>query len=142
MTIAQVLPPLFGGALIGLAALVLLALNGRVMGVSGIFGGIVNLAGDWAWRAAFLAGCIAAPLLLALTGHSASIQVDATLPVLVVAGLLVGFGTALGSGCTSGHGICGISRLSPRSVVATGIFMVVAIATVAIVRHLIQPGAA
>lgn len=142
MTIAQVLPPLFGGVLIGLAALVLLALNGRVMGVSGIFAGIVNLAGDWAWRVAFLAGCIAAPLLLALTGRSASIEVEATFPVLGVAGLLVGFGTALGSGCTSGHGICGISRLSPRSLVATGIFMVVAIATVAIVRHLVQPGAA
>jgi uncharacterized membrane protein YedE/YeeE len=129
-----------GGALIGLSVTLLLWLNGRVAGISGILGGLLApVRGDIAWRAAFLAGLVAGPwLALALGGDDTRPAVlDLSMLRLVGAGLLVGFGTAIGSGCTSGHGICGIARLSPRSLVATPVFMVAAGVTVFVVRHVL-----
>ncbi|HYH21478.1 MAG TPA: YeeE/YedE thiosulfate transporter family protein [Azospirillum sp.] len=130
---------LAGGALIGLSAALLLVLNGRVAGISGMLGGLVAPArGETAWRLAFLAGLLAAPLAYAaLGGTLPDVQADASAALLVVGGLLVGFGTRLGSGCTSGHGVCGLARLSPRSLVATGVFMAAAVATVFVARHLV-----
>ena len=134
-------PALAGGMLIGLAAAVLLLTTGRIAGISGIAGGVLRPGGgEWAWRAAFLVGLIGGPLVYAaLAGHLPAARVAASPPVLVAAGLLVGFGTRLGSGCTSGHGVCGLARLSPRSLAAVAVFMAAAIATVFIVRH--WPGA-
>ena len=128
-----------GGALIGLAAVLLMILTGRVAGISGIFGGLLSLqASDKAWRLAFVAGLILAPLTGTLVGYAiAEPQMPASLPVIAVAGLLVGVGTRIGSGCTAGHGICGIARISPRSIVATLLFMATAIVTVALMRHTI-----
>ena len=128
---------LIGGALIGLASALLMLLTGRIAGISGIFGGLLPLhATDRDWRLAFIAGLIAAPLLASLAGtalpHPA---MPASYAVIIAGGLLVGFGSRMGGGCTSGHGVCGVARLSARSLVATAVFMVVAIATVAIVRH-------
>ncbi|KAA0686260.1 YeeE/YedE family protein [Azospirillum brasilense] len=128
-----------GGLLIGLSAALLWVAKGRIAGISGILGGLgARRPGDVAWRAAFLVGLMAAPLLYGAAGgalpHSASSASPAT---LIVAGLLVGFGTRLGSGCTSGHGVCGLARLSPRSLTATGLFMSSAAATVLVARHLI-----
>jgi uncharacterized membrane protein YedE/YeeE len=131
---------LLGGALIGLAASALMLLTGRVAGISGIFGGLLNHeANDRGWRFAFVAGLIAAPLIAALaTGAPLPVPtMPASLIVVVLAGLLVGFGSRMGGGCTSGHGVCGIARLSARSLVATAIFMASAVATVAIARHVI-----
>lgn len=129
--------PIIGGAMIGGAAVLLLALNGRVMGVSGIWGGLIRWSDGPLWRLAFVAGAIAAPVFLALAGHPGEVELVSSTPVLILAGLLVGFGTALGSGCTSGHGVCGISRLSPRSIAATLVFMAAGVATVFLVRHMI-----
>ena len=127
-----------GGALIGLAATLLMVLTGRIAGISGILGDLVDLAGrDRLWRLAFLAGLIAAPLVLAAGGHKPSAPAMPGWIIVIAAGLLVGFGTRLGSGCTSGHGICGIARLSPRSIVATVTFVAVAMLIVAITRHAI-----
>ena len=128
-----------GGMLIGLAAALLWLGMGRIAGISGIVGGILPIRRkETAWRAAFLAGLLAAPLLLGVAaGYSAPVPALESVDLLAIAGLLVGFGTRLGSGCTSGHGVCGIARLSPRSLVATGIFMAVAAATVFLVRHVI-----
>ena len=128
---------LIGGALIGLASALLMLLAGRIAGISGIFGGLLAPAvGDRGWRVAFIAGLIAAPLIAALGGAPLPAPVmPASLTLVAIAGLLVGFGTRMGSGCTSGHGVCGIARLSGRSIVATVIFMAAAVATVAIVRH-------
>jgi uncharacterized membrane protein YedE/YeeE len=128
---------LIGGALIGLASALLMLLTGRIAGISGIFGGLLPLrATDRDWRLAFIAGLIAAPLLATLFGTPLPKPVmPASLAVIAVAGLMVGFGSRMGGGCTSGHGVCGVARLSARSLVATAIFMAVAIATVAIVRH-------
>ncbi|KQW21485.1 YeeE/YedE family protein [Afipia sp. Root123D2] len=128
---------LVGGALIGLASALLMLLAGRIAGISGIFGGLIAPgASDRGWRLAFIAGLIAAPLLAALGGASLPAPaMPASLTLVAVGGLLVGFGTRMGGGCTSGHGVCGIARLSARSIVATAVFMVVAVATVAIVRH-------
>lgn len=131
---------LLGGALIGLAAVMLMLLTGRIAGISGIFGGLlVPGAGDRGWRIAFIAGLIAAPLLASFVTGAAlpSPAMPASLIVIVVAGLLVGFGSRMGGGCTSGHGVCGTARLSTRSLVATAIFMAAAIITVAIARHII-----
>lgn len=130
---------LLGGGLIGLAAAILLLLNGRVAGVSGIVGDLLRPAGnDLAWRIAFVAGLIAGPIGYQLvTGDWLSVTIDASTPSLIVAGLLVGFGTSLGSGCTSGHGVCGIARLSPRSMTATVVFMLAGMITVYIVRHVV-----
>ena len=126
-----------GGALIGLSSVLLMLLTGRVAGISGIFGGLLNpRSGEIGWRIAFIAGLILAPLLAGLIGHGMQPpQMPASWAVIVGAGLLVGFGTRLAGGCTSGHGICGISRLSARSIAATVIFMAVAIATVALTHH-------
>ena len=131
---------LLGGALIGLAAAMLMLLTGRIAGISGIFGGVlVQGAKDRDWRLAFIAGLIAAPIIATLLTGAAlpSPAMPASLIVIVVAGLLVGFGSRMGGGCTSGHGVCGVARLSARSLIATAVFMAAAIATVAIVRHII-----
>lgn len=133
---------LIGGALIGLSASMMLLFNGRIAGVSGIVGGLLQPSrGEAPWRAAFLAGLLAGGLLLALV-HPRALPSPAAAPSLglVAAGLLVGFGTRLGNGCTSGHGVCGLSRLSFRSLVATAIFMGAAVATVFVVRHLLGGG--
>jgi uncharacterized protein len=127
-----------GGALIGLSVALLMLLLGRIAGISGILGESLIGGFDKGWRLAFLAGLIAAPLVATLVGYGvASPQMPTTWGVVVVAGLLVGFGTRLGAGCTSGHGICGIARLSPRSLTATAIFMVAAIIVVFVTRHVL-----
>ena len=130
--------PLIGGLFIGASAVILLAFNGRVAGISGIVAGLARapLAPDTRWRIAFLVGLLIGPLMaMALTGTNLIGVPAASPPVLVIAGLLTGLGTALGGGCTSGHGVCGMARLSVRSIAATLIFMAVAIATVFITRH-------
>lgn len=130
---------LAGGVLIGIAATVLVLFNGRIAGISGILGGLLSnpAPGDSSWRLAFLAGMILAPLLWMLLGELPTIQIDADYPLLIGAGLLVGISTRYGSGCTSGHGVCGMARLSPRSMVATLAFMSSGFVTVYIVRHLL-----
>lgn len=129
---------LTGGLLIGLAAALFLLFNGRIAGISGIVGGLLKPArGDIAWRIAFVAGLVIAPLVYALAAPLPQVHVEANYPVLLIAGLLVGIGTRYGSGCTSGHGICGLSRRSPRSVMATIAFMFAGFVTVYIARHLI-----
>ena len=129
---------LAGGVLIGIAAALFVLLNGRIAGISGILGGMLKpLRGDIAWRVAFLAGLIGAPLVYMLFADAPEVRIDAGYGALVVAGLLVGVGTRYGSGCTSGHGVCGLSRLSPRSLVATVTFMAAGFATVFVARHLL-----
>ncbi|MBK8908903.1 MAG: YeeE/YedE family protein [Rhodospirillales bacterium] len=128
-----------GGALIGLAAVVLMATNGRIAGVSGIFSGVLppGVANDWPWRAAFVIGLpLGALTVAALSAAPPPITFTVGLPAFAVAGALVGIGTRVGHGCTSGHGVCGLARLSPRSFAATATFMAAAAATVYIVRHL------
>ena len=131
---------LLGGTMIGLASVLLMAVKGRIAGISGI---AVRLFppyhdGEWLGRAAFVAGLILSPLvMLFVTGRLAVVTIEATPALLVVAGLLVGFGSVWGSGCTSGHGVCGLSRLSTRSAVAVATFMTTAALTVFIVRHLL-----
>lgn len=127
-----------GGVLIGLSAVMLMTLSGRVAGISGIVGGLLppKPATDRSWRLAFILGLVAAPAFLrSLTGDNHLGPAIVGTPTLIAAGLLVGIGTGLGGGCTSGHGICGISRLSPRSFTAVGIFMATGIITVFLVRH-------
>ena len=127
---------LFGGALIGLAAAMLMLSTGRLAGVSGIFGGLLSASSDRAWRIAFIAGLIAAAVIAPLFGAPSPAHLaSSNLVMFAVAGLLVGFGSRMGNGCTSGHGVCGFARVSTRSIVATIVFMGVAAATVAIVRH-------
>jgi uncharacterized protein len=128
---------LLGGGLIGLASVLLMLLNGRVAGISGILGGALALsAGDKVWRLAFIAGLIVAPIVIGLFGHPLpEPQMPASWLLIVAAGVLVGFGARYGGGCTSGHGVCGIARLSARSTAATAIFMASAIIVVAIMRH-------
>ena len=132
------IPALVGGLLIGTAAALLLVLNGRIAGISGIVGGLLQGdRRDAVWRIAFLSGLIIAPILyVTFGGHLPAVSINSSAVLLVLAGLLVGFGTRLAAGCTSGHGVCGIGRGSPRSVVATGVFLAVAIATVFVVRQL------
>jgi uncharacterized protein len=131
-------PALAGGVLIGLAAALFALLNGRIAGISGIVGGLMGpRRGDIAWRVAFIAGLLAAPLLYAAFAELPTPRIDASMPVLAVAGLLVGLGTRYAAGCTSGHGVCGLSRLSPRSLAATLAFMGAGFATVFVVRHLL-----
>ena len=128
---------LAGGALIGLAAAMLALLNGRIAGISGVLGGLLKpVSGDISWRVAFVAGLLSAPLLYLLVGKLPHPQIDAGYAALVVAGLLVGVGTRYGSGCTSGHGVCGLSRLSGRSLAATAAFMGAGFITVFVTRHL------
>ncbi len=127
-----------GGALIGLSAVMLMAFNGRIAGISGVFSGAAFAQpGDRSWRIFFVIGLVAAPLVYMLaSGIQPAFEMTATWPVIIAGGLLVGFGTRLGSGCTSGDGVCGLSRLSPRSFVAVGLFMAAGMATVAGVRAL------
>jgi len=134
------LSSLIGGMLIGLSAIILMLLNGRIAGISGITAGLLSFSGpvrDRDWRLAFVAGLLVAPLALALVRGFPDIAFVVPLPAMIGAGLLVGFGTVLGGGCTSGHGVCGIARLSPRSVVATAVFMAAGIVTTFIVRHVL-----
>jgi uncharacterized protein len=128
---------LVGGALIGIATTLLLLLNGRIAGVSGIFGDLLGAGtAELGWRAAFLAGLVAAPLAVAAVGRPMQIpDMPKSWAVIIGAGLLVGIGTRLAGGCTSGHGICGLARFSPRSIVATCVFVATAAVVVAIVRH-------
>lgn len=130
---------LLGGALIGLSAVLLMAFNGRIAGMTGILSGLLPpVSGDWAWRAAFLSGAIVAPALLtALSGYDVGFVSPVPTPWIVISGLIVGVGVFLASGCTSGHGVCGMARLSPRSIAATATFMVSAVATVFTIRHLL-----
>lgn len=134
------LASLSGGALIGAAAVLLMLLHGRIAGATGILAGVVlptNLA-DWSWRAAMLLGMVTAPgLILALTGQMPTIDVPVSTIALLLGGLIVGVGVTLGSGCTSGHGVCGMARLSPRSIAATLTFMASTFVTVYVVRHVI-----
>ncbi|WP_428417876.1 YeeE/YedE family protein [Methylibium sp.] len=129
---------LAGGLLIGLAAAMFALLNGRIAGISGVVGGLLRPAwGDAAWRIAFVAGLIGAPLVYLLFAALPAPQIDAGFGTLILAGLLVGVGSRYGAGCTSGHGICGLSRLSPRSLVATAMFMGAGFATVFAARHVV-----
>ena len=129
---------LVGGILIGLATAMFLLFNGRIAGISGIVGGLLRPAkGDVAWRIAFVLGLISAPVVYSLVTPLPQVRVEAGSTLLVVAGLLVGIGTRYGSGCTSGHGVCGLSRRSPRSLIATAAFMLAGFATVFVVRHLV-----
>ena len=129
-----------GGLLIGLATVALMASHGRIAGINGIVNGILTtrFSQDWAWRAAFLAGMIASPLImLGVTGQLPQITIPSSPLLLVAGGFLTGIGATFGSGCTSGHGVCGISRLSARSIVATLTFMATAGITVFLIRHVI-----
>ena len=132
---------LIGGIVLGLASAIFILFNGRILGISGILGGLLSpRAGDIGWRVSFFLGMAAAPTVFALLapeGFLSAPRIDASYGLIVVAGLLVGLGTRYGSGCTSGHGVCGLSRLSPRSLVATLTFMGAGFATVYVVRHLI-----
>ena len=130
-----------GGLLLGLASALFILINGRILGISGILGGLlVPRMGDIGWRLAFLLGIAAAPLLFFAIAPSSLVQaprIEAGYGAIAVAGLLVGFGTRYGSGCTSGHGVCGLSRMSPRSLVATATFMAAGFVMVYVVRHAI-----
>jgi uncharacterized protein len=135
---------LTGGILIGLSAVMVMALFGRIAGISGITRGALSLVlpskqapHDAGWRVAFVLGLFAAPLLMALFGAPVVQTVSDNLPGMAIAGLLVGIGTAVGSGCTSGHGVCGLARLSRRSAVAVVTFMIAAAATVFVLRHIL-----
>ena len=129
---------LAGGVLIGIAAAMFVLLNGRIAGISGVLGGLLKpVGGDVAWRVAFLLGLVGAPLVYRLATALPPLQIGAGYGALVSAGLLVGIGTRYGSGCTSGHGVCGLSRLSPRSLAATAAFMGTGFATVFVLRHLL-----
>lgn len=130
---------LAGGALIGVSAAMFVLLNGRIAGISGIAGGLLKpQRGDILWRVLFIAGMLLAPVFWLAGGPLPDINIDAGYPLLVAAGLIVGISTRYGSGCTSGHGVCGISRLSPRSIVATLAFMATGFITVFIMRHLLN----
>jgi uncharacterized membrane protein YedE/YeeE len=127
---------LAGGVLIGIAASLLILLTGRIAGVAGIIGGLMRPSeGDAGWRIAFAVGMVLAPLLFLVTATLPPLEIGAGYPMLVAGGLLVGIGTRYGSGCTSGHGVCGMARLSPRSIVATLAFMLAGFVTVYLVRH-------
>ncbi len=130
---------LAGGILLGLASALFILVNGRILGISGILGGLLRpQRSDTGWRVAFMLGMLAAPATLAWiapAGLVSAPRIDAGYAVVLIAGLLVGYGTRLGSGCTSGHGVCGLSRLSPRSLVATLSFMAAGFATVYVIRH-------
>ncbi len=133
---------LLGGVLIGTAAVLLMLLRGRVFGATGILAGFMSPQGssDWAWRAALLAGMVTGPLAyMIFAGHMPAVQVPISKGMLIVGGFIVGLGVTYGSGCTSGHGVCGMARLSPRSIVATLSFMLSTGVTVYIIRHVLAP---
>ena len=130
---------LFGGMLIGLAAAMFVLLNGRVAGISGVLGGLLTpLRGDVLWRVAFVGGIVFSPVIYSLFLVLPPVQIDADYAALIAAGLLVGVGTRYGAGCTSGHGVCGLSRLSLRSLAATATFMGAGFATVFFMRHVLS----
>jgi uncharacterized membrane protein YedE/YeeE len=130
---------LTGGLIIGAAAGALILGVGRIMGAAGILGGVADpRAGDVDWRISLIVGLLAAPSVFMLFSSNKAPLIDTSWPMLIVSGLLVGFGTRLGSGCTSGHGVCGLSRLSPRSIAATALFVFSGFATVFVVRHLMN----
>ena len=128
-----------GGTLIGLSAVILMALRGRILGATGVLGGVLmpQGRGDLGWRVLLLAGMVSAPVLLALIGQPVEVEVPVSTAMLIGGGLIVGFGAATGSGCTSGHGVCGLARLSARSAVATATFMAATFVTVYVIRHVI-----
>ena len=129
---------LAGGILLGLASAIFILVNGRILGISGIVGGLFRpKAGDVGWRLSFLLGMLVAPLLYALVAGPIAPRIDAGWVTVLIAGVLVGVGTRYGSGCTSGHGVCGLSRLSPRSLVATLAFMGAGFVTVFVMRHVL-----
>ena len=128
-----------GGMLIGLAAAMFVLLNGRIAGISGVLGGLLSpVQGDVLWRVAFVGGIVAAPLVYSVFQTLPPVRIDADYAALIAAGLLVGVGTRYGAGCTSGHGVCGLSRLSLRSLVATGTFMGAGFAAVFVLRHVLS----
>ncbi len=130
---------LIGGMLIGVAASILLLFNGKVAGISGIVGGLINpQKRDVAWRLAFVVGLVMSPIIYSVFRPLPDITIDASNTTIIIAGLIVGLGTRYGSGCTSGHGVCGMARLSPRSMVATASFILAGTATVYLVRHFTQ----
>jgi uncharacterized membrane protein YedE/YeeE len=134
------LAALGGGLLIGLASVLLMANFGRVMGATGILAGFLmpTSRSDWGWRASLLAGMVSAPALVwVVSGQSVTVQVPVSGAAMIIGGLIVGVGVTYGGGCTSGHGVCGIARLSPRSIVATVVFMIAAVVTVYVTRHMI-----
>jgi len=134
------LASLSGGILIGIASVLLMANFGRVMGATGILAGFLmpKDRNDWGWRASLLAGMVSAPALYWITtGQTVTVEVPVSTAAMILGGLIVGVGVTYGGGCTSGHGVCGIARLSPRSIVATAVFMIAAIVTVYITRHVI-----
>lgn len=132
---------LSGGVLLGVASALFILLNGRILGISGILGGLLPAkSGDASWRIAFLLGLFVSPLVMKVLAPAEFLhapRIDANMTTVVVAGLLVGVGTRYGSGCTSGHGVCGLSRLSPRSIAATGLFMAAGFVTVFVIRHIL-----
>jgi uncharacterized membrane protein YedE/YeeE len=134
----NLLIPVIGGAMIGVSSLAMLALLGRIAGISGIFAGVITAESGSAWRWAFMVGLIGGPLLFQWqSGSGAPLPSEANWPFIVAAGFLVGFGTRYAGGCTSGHGVCGIGRLSQRSIAATATFIGVGVVTVFITRHLL-----
>ncbi|NNE40911.1 MAG: YeeE/YedE family protein [Marinicaulis sp.] len=130
---------LIGGVLIGVSATMLMWLNGRIAGISGVFSGVAfTEPGDRAWRILFVVGLIAAPVFYSvITRSTPAFDITGNWPLIVIAGLLVGFGVRLGSGCTSGHGVCGLARLSPRSMASVGLFMIAGMATASAARFLV-----
>ena len=133
---------LFGGVLIGLSAVLLMALHGRIAGMTGIFAAILPpVAAEWQWRAAFLAGAVIAPAVFLLIGGVVPFAVPVPLWAMIVGGLIVGVGVTMGSGCTSGHGVCGMARFSGRSIVATITFMLTTGLTVYVARNILAIGA-
>jgi uncharacterized protein len=138
LNLQQVGMAIAGGVLIGLASSLLILLNGRIAGISGILGGLLHPGtNDVAWRFTFLAGLVVSPLVYGLLATLPVVEVEAKPWLLILAGLLVGFGTRLGSGCTSGHGVCGIARVSRRSIAATLVFIASGMLTVYVMRHLL-----
>jgi uncharacterized membrane protein YedE/YeeE len=133
------IPSLIGGIIIGIASAIMLLYVGKIAGISGIFGGLLNAKrGDTAWRGMFVAGLLVGGLILLVAyPDSLSIHVDRSMAAVIVAGLLVGIGSRLGSGCTSGHGVCGVGRFAPRSLVSVGVFMSTGAAAAIIVNHLL-----
>lgn len=139
MTVSTIVPAVEGGLLIGTAAGLLMILSGRVAGVSGIAAralGITDGGPDWLQTISFVLGLMAGALMISFSAGAPNVTVTSSPPLLIIGGLLVGFGTRLGNGCTSGHGVCGLARLSPRSLAATATFMAAGLGTVFVLRHL------